>query len=172
MGALFSFSGRVGRSAYWMVTVAGIVLYLILVAWLTSLDPWEMPQVYSNYYTEGTEIYWGPASTKVIAALFAGVWLVLIIIGLSVSVRRWHDHGKSGWWVLIALLPIVGGIYSFVMQGCMSGEPGSNQYGPPPGPRSRAARHTSASSIRVIRCRRCRWRPSCHSAVLSLPSRS
>lgn len=134
VSALFSFSGRVGRSSYWMVTGAGVILYLVFVGWMASLDPWQMPRTYTNYYNGESGIYWGPTSTRVIFFLFAAAWLTYLIAGLSVNVRRWHDHDKSGWWVFIGLVPIVGGIYTFAMQGCRVGDPDSNQYGPPPGP--------------------------------------
>lgn len=60
------------------------------------------------------------------------IGLVLWVIGISISVRRWHDLNKSGWWVLINLIPFFGWIYSLIMLGFMSGDRGPNQYGPPP----------------------------------------
>ena len=58
--------------------------------------------------------------------------VVMSVVCLSFSVRRWHDLGKSGWWVFISLIPILGGLYALVMQGFVAGEPGPNQYGPAP----------------------------------------
>ena len=46
-----------------------------------------------------------------IAALSSIVGLLLLIPTLAVGVRRLHDRGKSGWWYLIALVPVVGIIY-------------------------------------------------------------
>lgn len=57
--------------------------------------------------------------------------LVLFIPGLAVSVRRLHDVGKSGWMMLIGLIPIIGGIGLFVMF-LMDSNPGENEYGPNP----------------------------------------
>lgn len=59
------------------------------------------------------------------------VTLGLLIPGIAVSVRRLHDIGRSGWWYLIALIPLIGAlvlIYWFVQPGT----PGSNEYGDNP----------------------------------------
>ena len=60
------------------------------------------------------------------------LYIPMIWIGLALGVKRWHDRGKSGWWVLIALIPIVGGIWTFVECGCLRGTVGPNQFGPDP----------------------------------------
>jgi len=57
--------------------------------------------------------------------------LAVMIPGLAVSVRRLHDIGKSGWMVLISLIPIVGGIWLLVLT-VTEGTFGENQYGPNP----------------------------------------
>lgn len=57
--------------------------------------------------------------------------LAVLLPGLAVSVRRLHDTGRSGWWLLIGLIPIIGAIVLliFMMQ---DGRPTDNQYGPNP----------------------------------------
>ena len=57
--------------------------------------------------------------------------LVVLIPGLAVAVRRLHDVGKSGWMILIALIPIIGAIWLLVLM-VTDGNPGENQYGPNP----------------------------------------
>lgn len=64
-----------------------------------------------------------------IAALL--VSLALIVPSLSVTVRRLHDIGRSGWFLLIALIPIVGGIILLVWM-CSRGNNGPNRFGPDP----------------------------------------
>ena len=54
--------------------------------------------------------------------------LAVLIPGLAVSVRRLHDIGKSGWWMFIVLIPIIGAIWLLVLV-CTAGTPGSNAYG-------------------------------------------
>lgn len=57
--------------------------------------------------------------------------LLVFIPGLSVSVRRLHDVGKSGWMFLIVLIPIIGAIWLLVLF-CTDGESGGNKYGDNP----------------------------------------
>lgn len=59
------------------------------------------------------------------------VMLALIIPGLAVTIRRMHDTGRSGWWIFIILIPLVGiilYIYWFVQRGTV----GANAWGPDP----------------------------------------
>lgn len=57
--------------------------------------------------------------------------LAMFIPSLSVGVRRLHDIGKSGWWLLLSLIPLVGFIVLLVWA-CRDSEPGTNAYGPNP----------------------------------------
>jgi uncharacterized membrane protein YhaH (DUF805 family) len=57
--------------------------------------------------------------------------LAVIIPGIAVSVRRLHDVGKSGWFLFIGLIPIIGAIWLLVLF-CTDGNPGVNEYGPNP----------------------------------------
>ena len=57
--------------------------------------------------------------------------LAVLVPGLAVCVRRLHDIGKSGWWVLIGLVPVIGGIWLLVLM-CLDGEPKENQWGANP----------------------------------------
>ena len=57
--------------------------------------------------------------------------LAVIIPGLTVTVRRLHDTGRTGWWVLIAFVPCIGAIVLLVWM-VMGGDPGQNKYGPSP----------------------------------------
>ena len=57
--------------------------------------------------------------------------LITFIPGLSVSIRRLHDVGKSGWMYLIILIPVIGAIWLLVLL-CTDGQSGSNQWGDNP----------------------------------------
>ena len=59
------------------------------------------------------------------------VALGLLIPGLAVGARRLHDIGKSGWWQLIALVPLVG-IIVLIVFWCQDGDQAPNQHGPSP----------------------------------------
>lgn len=101
---LFSFSGRCGRGEWWGVTV-GIIVVAIIAGLLVE-------------------------SENVIAILVAiALYVVMVWISLATSVKRWHDRNKSGWWILIGLVPIIGGIWSLIEQGFLSGTDGPNSYG-------------------------------------------
>ena len=56
--------------------------------------------------------------------------LALLVPTLAVSVRRLHDTGRSGWWMLLSLVPF-GGIVLLVFD-CLDSEPGPNRFGPSP----------------------------------------
>jgi uncharacterized membrane protein YhaH (DUF805 family) len=115
----FDFEGRSRRTEYWMYTLMTVLLYLLCIALIVigavgSGDSGEM----------------NPTA-------MAGVGLMgLLILGLliptiAVQVRRFHDQDKSGWWVLINLIPSIGGIIVLVFM-CLEGTRGPNQYGPDP----------------------------------------
>jgi uncharacterized membrane protein YhaH (DUF805 family) len=58
------------------------------------------------------------------------VGVALLLPGLAVAVRRLHDIDKSGWWLLIALVPLIGWLVLIIFY-AKRGSPGSNSYGPP-----------------------------------------
>ena len=58
--------------------------------------------------------------------------LVLLWPALAVSIKRWHDRNESGWWVLVALVPVIGWAYMLFVNGFLRGTDGPNRYGPPP----------------------------------------
>ena len=99
------FSGRARRSEYWYFTLFNAVLGGILNGLATQV----------SFFA-------------VIATL---VSLALLIPGLAVSVRRLHDIGKSGWYLLFVLIPLVGAIILLVWD-CKDSQPGDNAYGPNP----------------------------------------
>ncbi|WP_137181828.1 DUF805 domain-containing protein [Roseomonas sp. AR75] len=57
--------------------------------------------------------------------------LALLLPGLAVAVRRLHDNGRSGWWILIGLVPLVGWIVLLVWYLSRGGD-GPNRFGPDP----------------------------------------
>jgi len=105
---LFSFEGRINRAKFW----AGIVVIWV-VPWFLTVMAVAM---------RSTGMLW--------AAIV--VYLITIWPSLAIHVKRWHDRDKSGWWVLIALIPLVGPIWSFVETGFLPGTVGYNHYGRDP----------------------------------------
>lgn len=89
--------------------------------------PWWIGMVILFLVNVGLAAILGAQST--LAGL---VGLVLIIPGVMVSIKRCHDRGKSGWWCLLFIIPLVGAIWALIDLGILSGEEGPNQYGPDP----------------------------------------
>ena len=106
-----NFQGRLNRQPFWIAT---------LVLWLVSMG-----------VTFVTSILFGSqsAATTFVQAVVA---LVLLIPSLAVAVKRYHDRNKSGWWILIVFIPIIGLIWYIVELGFLPGTPGPNRYGPDP----------------------------------------
>ncbi len=59
------------------------------------------------------------------------VGLLLLLPSLGIEVRRLHDIGKSGWWLLLCLIPLVG-VIILIVWFCKPSQPGTNLYGPEP----------------------------------------
>ncbi len=58
------------------------------------------------------------------------IWLLFIYIaGLAIGIRRYHDRNKSAWWLLLSLIPLVGGLWMFIELGFLKGTEGPNGYG-------------------------------------------
>ena len=107
---LFTFDGRIGRKAYWFGVV--VLFAASLVASMLDL------------------LLFGQRSYLV--SLVVG--LVSFVASLALSMKRWHDRDKSGWWVLLALVPVIGFIWTIVETGFLRGTPGPNRFGPDPLP--------------------------------------
>jgi uncharacterized membrane protein YhaH (DUF805 family) len=105
------FSGRARRKEYWLFVLFNLGIGLVLsfidgVAGLASAE--------SGY---------GP-----LGLLYT---LAVLIPGIAVSVRRLHDTDRSGWWLLIGLVPLIGAIVLLVFM-ARDSQQGQNQYGPYP----------------------------------------
>jgi len=115
------FSGRARRKEFWMFTLFSFVISLVLgiLDRLFGLD-------FENN---------GVSSGGVLETIFG---LAVLIPSLAVAIRRLHDGGRSGWWILINLVPCIGWIWYIVLQ-AQEGNPGDNQYGPDPKAAERGA---------------------------------
>ncbi len=64
--------------------------------------------------------------------IFYGLYLLAMLIpGLAVAVRRLHDVNKSGWFMFVALIPLIGGIWLLILM-VTDSTPGDNEYGSNP----------------------------------------
>lgn len=98
------FSGRARRKEYWMFTLINIIISIIL----GVID--------------------GMLGTAIIGMIYS---LAVLIPCIAVSIRRLHDTGRSGWWLLIGLIPLIGLIVLIIFM-VQDSESGDNQYGPNP----------------------------------------
>lgn len=57
--------------------------------------------------------------------------LAVLVPGIAVAIRRMHDIGRSGWWILISLVPLIGSIW-FIVLAALPSQLGPNKYGPNP----------------------------------------
>ena len=60
------------------------------------------------------------------------LYAVDVWIGLALAVKRCHDRDKSGWFLLIGFIPIIGGVWLLVELGFLDGTQGPNRFGPSP----------------------------------------
>lgn len=94
------FSGRARRKEYWMFILFYVIFYVVL----AIID--------------------GVISSYVLTSIFA---LVCLVPSISIGARRLHDTGRSGWWQLIGLIPLIGAIVLIVFFAQDSHE--DNEYG-------------------------------------------
>ena len=105
------FNGRARRTEYWIY----YIINSIIGGLLFFLD-----------YLLGTTI-----DSLGLGVLYLVYALFVFIPGVAVAVRRLHDVGKSGWMLLIALIPLIGAIWLLVLF-LTDSNPGKNKYGPNP----------------------------------------
>jgi uncharacterized membrane protein YhaH (DUF805 family) len=53
---------------------------------------------------------------------------------VMIEIKRLHDRDKSGWWILLWFVPIIGAIWALIEIGFVAGTPGPNRFGPPQTP--------------------------------------
>ncbi len=113
---LTSFEGRINRAKFW--AAVGVMFAVSIIAQIID----NTLGLYAITVPEGGGIGW----------LTLIVMVVSIYVGLAVYTKRWHDRDKSGWWSLIMLVPIIGGIWLLVECGILPGTKGANRFGPDP----------------------------------------
>jgi uncharacterized membrane protein YhaH (DUF805 family) len=105
------FSGRARRAEYWYFVLFNIIVAIVLSLIDTLLGTFNFMQ-----------------GVGLLSGLYS---LAVLIPTLAVTVRRLHDVDRSGWWIFINLIPLIGTIVLLVFA-VTDGTPGSNRYGPNP----------------------------------------
>jgi uncharacterized membrane protein YhaH (DUF805 family) len=120
---LFSFSGRIPRSAFWIwVCVAypcGMLIGFPVHQLLTDTDRVRLAG------TAGFPVI-------VLLVLYACCCILSTWMALAVYAKRWHDCCKSGWMTLIVFVPVIGGLWLIGYLGFVQGDNGPNVYGEDP----------------------------------------
>ncbi len=114
---IFSFriSGRSPRKHYWI----GMLVFLVLSTLVEAI--WS-----ALWGVTVTEEAWVIADTVLV-----GAYLLLYVLLCCLTVRRLHDIGRSGWWILFFFVPLLGWFANLVL-GFLASSEGSNRYGPHP----------------------------------------
>ena len=111
------FSGRARRREYWMFVLVNVVIVIVLSLLDTLLGTGGFRA------TSG-----GGNSLGLLSGLYS---LAVLLPTIAVTVRRLHDTDRTGWWILIGFIPIIGGIVLLVFY-VLEGTRGPNRYGPDP----------------------------------------
>jgi uncharacterized membrane protein YhaH (DUF805 family) len=120
------FSGRARPKEYWMFALFGVIVCFFL-AIVESALGLSMAQ---HWLETGPS--WASASYSTQAGPLVWLFVLLTIIpSVAVAVRRLHDTDRSGWWLLIGFLPLIGGIVLLVFF-IIGGTRGPNRFGPDP----------------------------------------
>jgi uncharacterized membrane protein YhaH (DUF805 family) len=102
------FNGRASRKEYWYYFLFNAIIWSAL-AIIDGIT--------------------GTFETALDLGLLSGIYTLCVLIpGIAVTVRRFHDTGRSSWWLLIALIPLIGAIVLLVFL-VQDSKPGENQYG-------------------------------------------
>jgi len=108
------FDGRARRKEYWMFVLFNVIASIIL----SILD-------------KILGLDFGSGSTSSSGWLSTIYSLAVLLPTIGVAIRRMHDTNRSGWWILINLVPCIGWIW-FIVLAAEEGVAGDNQYGPDP----------------------------------------
>lgn len=106
-----TFSGRARRKEYWFFMLFYVLFYLVA----AFLDDMASAGAKDD----------GPG---IVAGMFS---LALLLPSIAVGVRRLHDIGRSGWWLLLSIIPVIGTVWLLVLN-VRDSEPGPNAWGPNP----------------------------------------
>ncbi len=118
-----TFPGRARRAEYWWFILFSIIVSAIL----GVIDGAVFGYSFTSATGEGSAAF-AYASPGILPSIWS---LATFLPSLAVAVRRLHDTGRSGWWLLLFLIPLIGFIVLLVWF-ASRGNPGTNAFGPDP----------------------------------------
>ena len=127
------FTGRARRMElwlFWLLLIGIQIVFSILIGMVAG------PTAAVADPTDPFAVLNGPA--KALYGVFFLMMLALLIPSLAVSIRRLHDTNRTGWWLLLGLIPFLGALVLLIFY-LLDGTPGPNKYGPDPKGRVSAA---------------------------------
>ena len=119
MDLFMSLQGRIGRGKFWLGVLGIVVGSLVIGAVLGMLGLFNVD----------------PATGQPGAGFWIGYLILMALLiwpSICIYAKRFHDRDKSGWWMLIGLVPIIGSIWLLVECGLLKGTEGPNRFGPDP----------------------------------------
>ena len=145
LSVLLSPDGRMRRSTYWLLSLgafvfmmASILIFAMIAGYVTKVGEMEIK---SDVFGPNGWIYSG---ILLVLALLAFSW-----VGITTQIRRWHDRDKSGLWILIGFVPVIGPPWEFIELGFLGPKPRhgvGNAYGTDP----RSHRRGPAALIGIL----------------------
>lgn len=106
-----TFEGRARRTEYWFFVLFNVLAIIVL---------------------EILDVVLGTFSKETGFGLLSGLYAIAVLLpSLAVIVRRLHDTDRSGWWILINFIPVIGAFVLLIFT-LLDGTPGSNRFGPSP----------------------------------------
>jgi uncharacterized membrane protein YhaH (DUF805 family) len=100
----FSFEGRIPRKVFWLYGLLLLVPLYLLVTVAFFVSP------------------------KLGIVLAIPIYVLAVWVGFAMSIKRWHDRDKSGWWMLIGMIPVIN-IWALIETGFLRGTAGGNRFG-------------------------------------------
>ncbi|MCK4645953.1 MAG: ABC transporter permease [Candidatus Aminicenantes bacterium] len=124
----FSFKGRIPRSTFWLngILVLNAVMYTVVLAGFL---------IYSGIgalVNSGLKENTGTILQILTVLITLIAYIIVLIPFFALSVKRCHDRNRSGWFVLISLIPVIGSIWYSIETGFLSGTKGKNRFGMDP----------------------------------------
>jgi uncharacterized membrane protein YhaH (DUF805 family) len=117
------FDGRARRKEYWFFILFNVLISMAL-GFIDRLMENVVPETDLGIFGGGTYVGF--------LGIFSGIYALGVMIPvMAVSVRRLHDTGRSGWWLLINFMPVIGAVVFFYFM-ILDSDPERNEYGPSP----------------------------------------
>lgn len=108
----FDYKGRSSRKEFWWFFLSFFLIHFCINIFAAFIDD--------------IEHYLGDELVTVWVVAISVIYVIILCVWLACVVRRLHDSGKSGWWILLFVIPLVGLYFC-----CLPSDKGSNKYGLP-----------------------------------------